>query len=93
MTDLAGMGQCGVISADPPWSYRDLGHTRRIDRQYSIMRAADIAALPVRQISLPDCMLFLWVPLLVDGLEVLNAWGFEYKSNWAPCIWYMPSLF
>lgn len=47
MTELATIGQFGVIYADPPWGYRDLGHTRRIDRQYSIMRTADIAALPV----------------------------------------------
>jgi N6-adenosine-specific RNA methylase IME4 len=77
------MGRFGVILCDPPWSYRDLGHTRRIDRQYSIMRTADIAALPVADIALPDSVLFLWAtaPLLPDGLEVMKAWGFKYKSG------------
>jgi hypothetical protein len=29
--DFAGLGQFGVILADPPWDYRDKGHDRRID--------------------------------------------------------------
>jgi MT-A70 len=73
--NLTDMGRFGVILCDPPWSYRDLGHTRRIDRQYSIMRTADIAALPVSDMALPDSVLFLWttVPLLPDGLEVMKG--------------------
>jgi len=83
MTDLTQLGRFGVIYADPPWSYRDLGHTRRIDRQYPILSVRDIAALPVQDIALPDAVLFLWipVPLLRDGLSVMGAWGFDYKSN------------
>ena len=47
------------------------------------MSTAAIAALPVSEIALPDSVLFLWTtaPLLPDGLEVMKAWGFEYKSN------------
>ena len=83
MTDFITLGRFGLIYADPPWSYRDLGHTRRIDRQYPILSVRDIAALPVQDIALPDAVLFLWipVPLLPDGLTVMKAWGFEYKSN------------
>ena len=83
MTDLTMLSRFGVIYADPPWSYRDLGHTRRIDRQYPILSARDIAALPVQDIALPDAVLFLWipVPLLPDGLTVMKAWRFDYKSN------------
>jgi N6-adenosine-specific RNA methylase IME4 len=81
--DLSALGKFGLIYADPPWSYRDLGHTRRIDRQYSTMCTGNVAALPVADVSLPDAVLFLWVtaPLLPDGLEVLNTWGFKYCSN------------
>jgi N6-adenosine-specific RNA methylase IME4 len=80
---LLNLGRFGVVYADPPWSYRDLGHTRRIDHQYPILSVRDIAALPVQHITMPDAVLFLWVtaPLLPDGLTVMNAWGFEYKSN------------
>ena len=51
---LTMLGRFGVIYADPPWSYRDLGHSRHIDRQYPIMRVRDLAALPVQDISLSD---------------------------------------
>jgi hypothetical protein len=54
MTDFITLGRFGLIYADPPWSYRDLGHTRRIDRQYSILSVRDLAALPVQDISLSD---------------------------------------
>ena len=83
MTDFITLGRFGLIYADPPWSYRDLGHTRRIDRQYPILSVRDIAALPVQDIALPDAVLFLWipVPLLPDGLTVMKAWRFDYKSN------------
>jgi N6-adenosine-specific RNA methylase IME4 len=83
MTDLTTLGRSGVVYADPPWSYRDLGHTRRIDKQYVILSVRDIAALPVPNITLPDAVLFLWVtaPLLPDGLTVMDAWGFKYKSG------------
>ena len=73
----------GVILADPPWSYRDLGHSRRIDKQYAVMSLDEILRLSVANIALPDSVLFLWTtaPLLPDGLDVMRAWGFKYKSN------------
>ena len=73
----------GVILADPPWTYRDFGHSRRIDKQYSVMSTADIRKLNVPRLCLPDCVLFLWstVPHLPDSLEVLSAWGFTYRSG------------
>ncbi len=80
---FADLGKFGVILADPPWSYKDLGHTRRIDRQYPVMSVTEICARPVTDIALPDCVLFLWTtaPLLPDGLTVMQSWGFSYKSN------------
>lgn len=43
---------------------------------------ADIASLPVDEIAGPDCALFLWIvwPSLPDALEIMRAWGFEYKT-------------
>lgn len=42
-----------------------------------------IMSLPVETVALPTAHLYLWVPnaLLPEGLEVMRAWGFEYKSN------------
>jgi N6-adenosine-specific RNA methylase IME4 len=47
------------------------------------MRLDEIAALPVSEIADDPCHLYLWVPnaLLPDGLEVMKAWGFKYKTN------------
>jgi N6-adenosine-specific RNA methylase IME4 len=47
------------------------------------MELADICALPVANIAIPDAVLFLWttVPHLQEAFRVLAAWGFEYRSN------------
>lgn len=47
------------------------------------MSVDEIAALPVRDVSADTAHLYLWVPnaLLPEGISVLRAWGFEYKSN------------
>ena len=76
-----------TILADPPWRF--LNRTgkvapehRRLSR-YDTLTVEEIAALPVAQISDTTAHLYLWVPnaLLPEGLQVLKAWGFSYKSN------------
>ena len=76
-----------TILADPPWRFvnrtgKVAPEHRRLSR-YGTLPVAEIAALPVRQILLPTAHLYLWVPnaLLPEGLHVLHAWGFAYKSN------------
>lgn len=46
------------------------------------MNIEDIKALPVADIAEKDCALFLWVtfPCLLEGFEVIRAWGFTYKT-------------
>ena len=55
---------------------------RRLSR-YGTMGTEDICALPVADILEPTAHLYLWVPnaLLPEGLQVMQAWGFEYKTN------------
>ena len=55
---------------------------RRLSR-YGTLTMADIAALPVASVAAGWSHLYLWVPnaLLPEGLQVMKAWGFEYKSN------------
>jgi N6-adenosine-specific RNA methylase IME4 len=47
------------------------------------MTLDDIRALPVAQATKETAHLYLWVPnaLLPYGLDVMQAWGFQYKSN------------
>jgi N6-adenosine-specific RNA methylase IME4 len=76
-----------TILADPPWRFQNrtgkmAPEHRRLSR-YGTMEMADIAALPVSEVCAPTAHLYLWVPnaLLPEGIQILRAWGFEYKSN------------
>lgn len=76
-----------TILADPPWQFTNktgkvAPEHRRLSR-YGTMKLDEIMALPVEQLAMPTSHLYLWCPnaMLPDGLAVLNAWGFTYKSN------------
>ncbi len=76
-----------TVLADPPWQFvnrtgKVAPEHRRLAR-YGTMDVAAICALPVAQCLMPTAHLYLWVPnaLLPEGLEVMKAWGFHYKSN------------
>ena len=47
------------------------------------MDLAAIRDLPVHTVAAPVAHLYLWIPnaLLAEGLDVMRAWGFTYKSN------------
>ncbi len=73
-----------VILADPPWRYSfSRSPTRKIENHCPTMTLADINALGPRLPVADDSVLFLWatVPTLVEGLGVLEAWGFKYKTQ------------
>ncbi len=79
-----------IIYADPPWQYRvysQKGQGRSAENHYHTMNIKDIMALPVDKIADKDCILFLWItfPCLKEGIEVMERWGFKYKTcgfNW-----------
>jgi len=71
-----------VLLADPPWRYdfaTDPG--RAIENHYPTMTNADIAELVVP--AADDAVLFCWAtsPKLREALEVIDAWGFTYKTS------------
>jgi N6-adenosine-specific RNA methylase IME4 len=77
----------GTILADPPWRFANrtgkiAPEHRRLSR-YGTMDLEDIKGLPVGDVAAAPAHLYLWVPnaLLPEGIEVMRAWGFEYKSN------------
>jgi N6-adenosine-specific RNA methylase IME4 len=92
MTRLEGIdGRFGAILVDPPWRFTNrtgkvAPEHRRLHR-YRTLSFAEVAALPVGGLALPRSHLYLWCPnaLLVEGLAVLAAWGFAYKTN---LVWY-----
>lgn len=71
-----------IIYADPPWQYRKgvVPPNRKIENHYPTMNIKTILSLSVPADE--NCILYLWTtyPFLVEGLQVINAWGFEYKS-------------
>ena len=78
----------GVIYADPEWSFEtwsENGMDRAADNHYPTSALETIKQRDVPSIAADDCVLFLWatVPMLPEALEVMAAWGFTYKSNFA----------
>ncbi len=76
-----------TILADPPWQFQNrtgkvAPEHKRLSR-YETMTLDDIKELPVQDVAADTAHLYLWIPnaLLPDGIAVLNAWGFQYKSN------------
>jgi N6-adenosine-specific RNA methylase IME4 len=51
--------------------------------RYGTMSLAEIEALPVADVCDARAHLYLWVPnaLLAEGMSVMAAWGFSYKTN------------
>lgn len=77
-----------IIYADPPWQYkvwsRDTGLGRSAESHYKTMNKKEIQDMgeTIERISEKDCALFLWVtmPNLIEGLELIKKWGFTYKT-------------
>lgn len=76
-----------TIYADPPWRFANrtgkvAPEHKRLTR-YETMELSEIKALPVADVAASKSHLYLWVPnaLLPEGLEVMKAWGFQYKTN------------
>jgi N6-adenosine-specific RNA methylase IME4 len=85
------LGEFGTVLADPPWKFENrtgkvAPEHKRLFR-YETMTNEEIIKLPVNEIAAEQSHLYLWVPnaLVGLGLEVMEAWGFTYKTN---LIWY-----
>lgn len=78
---------CGTVLADPPWQFSNrtgkmAPEHKRLNR-YETLTLTEIKEIPVSVACAPQSHLYLWVPnaLLREGLEVMEAWGFTYKTN------------
>lgn len=83
---LAGR-KFSTVLADPPWQFQNktgkvAPEHRRLSR-YATMSLPEISGLPIQDAAADTAHLYLWVPnaLLPEGLAVMSAWGFRYKSN------------
>ena len=84
---LHGDKRFSTVLADPPWQFQNrtgkVASCHLFLSLYGTVTLCEILAVPVEQISDDTAHLYLWVPnaLLPDGIKVLEAWGFTYKSN------------
>lgn len=72
-----------VLYADPPWE-DEFGHSGRdTEDHYPVMDLDAIKALPVIDIAPPDAVLYLWAlpHMHPSGVEVMTAWGFNYRTE------------
>lgn len=84
-------GPYSTILADPPWQFQNRTgkmapeHKRLL--RYPTMELKEIMDLPIPSLAAAKSHLYLWVPnaLLQEGLKVMEAWGYTYKSN---IVWY-----
>lgn len=78
-------GGFSMIMADPPWSvelFSEKGEAKAPQAHYRCMPVEQIATVPVPAIAAADAMLWLWAinPMVPQALEVMAAWGFEFKT-------------
>lgn len=83
-----------TIMADPAWgvpSQRGKNSTRSAESHYGLIPVDRIKAMPVASLCEENAHLYLWVPngLLQEGLDVIKAWGFTFRS---PIYWIKPRL-
>jgi N6-adenosine-specific RNA methylase IME4 len=91
LLEEVGKRKFATVLADPPWQFQNrtgkmAPEHKRLSR-YPTMTLQEIKDLPVEAIVKDTAHLYLWVPnaLLPDGLQVMEHWGFTYKTN---LIWY-----
>ena len=84
------VGMYSILYADPPWDYA--GQTQHTDGDfkegksakdhYNTVKLSDLKQMKIKEICEKDCLLFMWSssPHLPQAIELMKAWGFEYKT-------------
>lgn len=82
------MKKYNIIYADPPWQYKNKSLNKGgAERHYRTTSTQELFKIDVQSVCDENCILFMWVtfPKLQEGLDLIKAWGFEYKTigfNW-----------
>jgi N6-adenosine-specific RNA methylase IME4 len=90
LSTLAGQ-KFGTIYADPPWAYGNQGTRAATGNHYGTMSISEICELPVKELTADAAHLHLWTTnsFLRESFELIDAWGFEYKSC---AVWVKPQM-
>ena len=84
---LSIVGKFGAILADPPWEFQNstgkVAPKHKRLKRYETMSLEEIKSMPVSRLSAYKSHLYLWVPnaFIKEGIEVMEEWGFKYKTN------------
>lgn len=84
---LSIVGKFGTILADPPWEFQNstgkVAPKHKRLKRYETMSLEEIKSMPVSRLSAYKSHLYLWVPnaFIKEGIEVMEEWGFKYKTN------------
>lgn len=76
-----------TVLADPPWQFQNrtgkMAPEHKRLMRYPTLPLNEICDMKIGEVCTENAHLYLWVPnaLLIEGLEVMNAWGFRYKTN------------
>ena len=95
VTDLNELVSSGArfstIYADPPWEYANTAARGAAENHYQTLSLEKLCSLPIKELAATDCHLHLWVtnPLLPIAFEVIDAWGFSYRSCF---VWVKPQM-
>lgn len=90
LSTLAGQ-RFGTIYADPPWAYGNQATRASTGNHYGTMTIGDICNMPVKELTADAAHLHLWTTnsFLRESFELIDAWGFEYKSC---AVWVKPQM-
>ena len=92
LNDLLSSGaRFSTIYADPPWEYANTAARGAAENHYQTLSLEKLCSLPIKELAATDCHLHLWVtnPLLPIAFEVIDAWGFSYRSCF---VWVKPQM-
>jgi N6-adenosine-specific RNA methylase IME4 len=87
--------QFSTIYADPPWAYQNQGTRGATSGIYKVkewkMTLEELSELPIPALTAENAHLHLWTTnaFLPDSFNLIEAWGFEYKSVF---VWVKPQL-
>ena len=72
-----------VVYCDPPWQYNNSGFNSSAEQHYPTMSMDELRAMPVKNMRADNAVMFMWAtnPLLKEAIELMETWGFEYKTN------------
>jgi N6-adenosine-specific RNA methylase IME4 len=86
IADLAGK-TFGTIYADPPWKYGNQSTRAATGKHYETLTPEQLCAMPVADLAADDAHLHLWTTnaFLREAFDVIEGWGFEYRSVFVWC--------